>query len=61
MAIAWCYAECFIKYYDKTIKFFEEFEINKFVRNKSIQKAIESYRLTDSQKEVIMLYKCKSV
>ena len=61
MAIAWCYAECFIKYYEKTLEFFKEVELNKFVRNKSIQKAIESYRLTDSQKEVIMLYKCKSV
>ena len=53
MAIAWCYAECFIKYYDRTLKFFESNKLNKFVRNKSIQKAIESYRLTNSQKEVL--------
>ena len=53
MAIAWCYAECFVKYYEKTLEFFKEVELNKFVKNKSIQKAIESYRLTDSQKEVL--------
>ena len=53
MAIAWCYAECFIKYYDRTLKFFESNKLKKFVRNKSIQKAIESYRLTNSQKEVL--------
>ena len=51
MAIAWCYAECFIKYYEKTFNFFKNVKLNKFVRNKSIQKAIESYRLTKSQKE----------
>ena len=53
MAIAWCYAECFIKYYEKTLKFFKEVKLNKFVRNKSIQKAIESYRLSNSQKDVL--------
>lgn len=53
MAIAWCYAECFVKYYEKTFEFFKEVELNKFVRNKSIQKATESYRLTDFQKEVL--------
>ena len=51
MAIAWCYTECFIKYYEKTLKFFKEVKLNKFVRNKSIQKAIESYRLTSLQKD----------
>ena len=53
MAIAWCYSECFIKYYDKTLSFFNNNKINKFVRNKSIQKAIESYRLNKNQKEVL--------
>ena len=53
MAIAWCYAECFVKYYEKTLEFFKEVELNKFVRNKSIQKATESYRLTNVQKEVL--------
>ena len=51
MAIAWCYAECFAKYYKKTYDFFKNTKLNKFVRNKSIQKAIESYRLTSLQKD----------
>ena len=51
MAIAWCYSICFVKFYDKTLKFFKENEIDKFVRNKSIQKARESFRITKKQKE----------
>lgn len=51
MAIAWCYSVCFVKYYDKTLSFFNKTKLNKFVRNKSIQKSIESFRLTNKQKD----------
>ena len=50
MAIAWCYSICFIKYYNKTKRFFNANELDKFVRNKSIQKALESFRLSEKQK-----------
>ena len=50
MGIAWCYSECFVKFYDKTFQFFKNNDIDKFVRNKSIQKAKESYRISDKQK-----------
>ena len=54
MAIAWCYSICFIKFYEKTKSCFEQMkEKDKFIYNKSIQKAIESYRLTKEQKEVL--------
>lgn len=49
MAIAWCYSEAFIREYD----FMKEFILSiddKFVRNKSIQKACESFRLTLEEK-----------
>ena len=55
MAVAWAYSICFVKFYDKTKKFFESIiiksKIDSFTYNKSIQKAIESYRLTKEQKD----------
>ena len=52
MAISWCYAEAFIKDYDFMKVFIQSIE-DKFVRNKSIQKACESFRLTKFQKDEI--------
>ena len=55
MAVAWAYSICFVKFYDKTKKYFENIiiksKIDSFTYNKSIQKAIESYRLTKEQKD----------
>lgn len=94
MAVAWAYSICFVKFYDKTKKFFEEeliekkdkpiklqtesseskhtndlnevektqsisLKIDKFIYNKSIQKAIESYRLTKEQKDELRKLKIK--
>lgn len=70
MAVAWAYSVCFIKFYDKTKKFFEEeliksednkftIKIDDFIYNKSIQKAIESYRLTKEQKDELRKMKIK--
>lgn len=51
MAIAWAISICFIKYYDKTIKYIKTSKLDNFTYNKSLQKAIESYRITKQQKE----------
>lgn len=51
MAIAWTISVCLIKYYDKTIKYLTKCDLDKFTYNKSLQKATESYRITDKQKE----------
>ena len=51
MAIAWAISVACIKFYDKTIKYLEKNKLDKFTYNKAIQKAIESYRITDEQKE----------
>ena len=54
MAIAWAYSLCFIKFFDKTKNIFENMKYkDKFVYNKSIQKSIESYRLTENQKQIL--------
>lgn len=54
MAIAWCYSICFIKFFNKTKKEFENLKnIDKFTYNKAIQKSLESYRLTKEQKDIL--------
>lgn len=54
MAVAWAYSICFIKFFGKTKYIFENMkEKDKFIYNKSIQKSLESYRLTNDQKQVL--------
>ncbi len=54
MAIAWTISISLIKYYDKTINYLKNnSKIDKWTYNKSLQKAIESYRITKSQKELL--------
>lgn len=51
MAVAWCLSICLIKNYDKCIEDIKKLNINPWVKNKGITKAIESLRLTKYQKE----------
>ena len=51
MAVAWCLSICFIKNYNKTIEFITVNKIHNWVLKKGITKAIESYRLSQLQKE----------
>lgn len=57
MAVAWAISFCLIKFYDKTIEYLKNSKIDKFTYNKSIQKAIESYRITKEQKEFLRTLK----
>lgn len=52
MAVAWAISICLIKFYDKTVSYLQDENcfLDKFTYNKSIQKAIESYRITNEQK-----------
>ncbi len=50
MMIAWYYATALAKQYDMVIKDIENHKLDKWTHNKAIQKAIESYRITDEQK-----------
>ena len=59
MMIAWYYATALAKQYDSTIKYIESNKIDTWVHNKTIQKAIESYRITDKQKEYLRKLKRK--
>lgn len=53
MAVAWAISICLIKYYEDTVKYLKKSKIDNWTYNKAIQKAIESYRISDSQKEIL--------
>ena len=53
MAVAWAISVCLVKFYEKTISYLKVANLDKFTYNKSLQKAIESFRLTDKQKEFL--------
>lgn len=53
MVRAWFFATALAKQYDDTIKILENNSIDKWTHNKTIQKAIESYRITKEQKEYL--------
>ena len=60
MMIAWYYATALAKQYDSTIKYIESNKLDTWVHNKTIQKAIESYRITEQQKEYLRTLKIKN-
>lgn len=53
MAVAWAISTCLIKFYDITLEFLQTANLDKFTYNKALQKAIESYRITNSQKHLL--------
>ena len=61
MANAWAISVCLNKYYEKTIKRLENSNLDDFTYNKAIQKAIESYRITNEQKEVLRKLKRRNL
>ncbi len=50
MMIAWYFATALAKQYDATLPYLQENKLSTWTHNKTIQKAIESYRITDEQK-----------
>jgi len=59
MMIAWFFATALAKRYDDTIKYIENEKLDRWTHNKTIQKAIESYRITIEQKEYLRILKKK--
>ncbi len=53
MMIAWFYATALAKHWDETVVYLTENKLPTWVHNKTIQKARESYRITDEQKEFL--------
>jgi len=53
MMVAWYFATALAKRYDESVKYIEGRKLDEWVRKKAIQKAIESYRVTDEHKEYL--------
>ncbi len=50
MMVAWYFATALAKQYDAVIPYIENRRLEKWTHNKTIQKAVESYRVTDEHK-----------
>ena len=57
MMIAWFFATALAKQWDSTIPYIENRMLDLWVHNKTIQKACESYRITDEQKTYLRTLK----
>ncbi|MBQ1236239.1 MAG: DNA alkylation repair protein [Oscillospiraceae bacterium] len=57
MMLAWFYATALAKQYEATIPYIENHRLDKWVHNKTIRKAIESFRVTDEQKAYLRTLK----
>ena len=53
MAAAWLIAETLVKYYERAQGFLNEHSLDKKTHNKAIQKALESYRLSNDRKNFL--------
>ena len=58
MMIAWYFATALAKQYLAVLPFIQDRKLDVWTHNKAIQKAVESYRITDSRKEYLKSLKC---
>ena len=59
MMVAWYFATALAKRYDAALPILTEHRLDRWTHNKAIQKAIESYRITDAQKAYLRTLKIK--
>ena len=59
MMIAWYFATALAKQYDAVLPFIENRRLDPWTHNKTIQKAVESYRVTPEHKEYLKSLKIK--
>lgn len=59
MAISWAVSVAYIKYPDITMKYLKNNTLDNFTYNKALQKIIESYRVSDENKNMIRQMKRK--
>lgn len=57
MMIAWYFATALAKQYDAVVGYLEQSRLSVWVHNKTIQKAVESYRITQVQKAYLRTLK----
>lgn len=59
MMIAWYFATALAKQYDAVLPYITEQRLPTWIHNKTIQKAIESYRISEEQKVLLRQYRIK--
>ena len=59
MMIAWYFATALAKQWDATVPYIEQHKLSDWVHRKTVQKAVESYRITPEQKEYLKTLKRK--
>ena len=59
MMVAWYFATALAKQYDAALPYISGYQLDKWVHNKAIQKAVESYRVSPEQKSVLVQYRRK--
>ena len=59
MMVAWYFATALAKQWEATIPYIERNTMEKWTHNKAIQKAVDSYRITPEQKELLKSYRVK--
>ena len=57
MMQAWFFATTLAKQWDTTLPYIEQHRLHPWMHNKTIQKAIESYRITDEQKALLRTFR----
>lgn len=60
MMIAWYFATALAKQYDAILPYIEEKRLDVWTHNKTIQKAVESYRITDERKVYLKSLRIKN-
>ena len=61
MMVAWYFATALAKQYEATLPYIEEGRLPHWTHNKAIQKAVESYRVTEEQKNYLKTLKKTAV
>ena len=59
MVVAWYFATALAKQYETILPYIEGHCLDVWTHNKTIQKAVESYRITKEQKEYLRTLKCR--
>ena len=57
MMQAWYFATALAKQYDASVKYIEERKLDEWVQKKAIQKAVESFRVSDAHKEYLKSFR----
>ena len=53
MMIAWYFATALAKQFDSALPYLEQERLSPWIHNKTIQKALESYRIDQEKKEIL--------